>query len=153
MARLEIRTFIRAPRSRVWQVISDLGSQQRWMVDVRRLEIVSEQKGGVGTVIDITSELFGLPLLHDVMEITAWDENERLAVVHQGRFTGKAEFRLEEAPGGTVFVWTEEFRPPLGLLGELANTLVVGPHLRRVWSRSMDNVRRLAEGDTGPTAK
>ena len=145
MAALDLRAFIRARPERVWDVISDLSGQRRWMVDLRRLDIVSETKSGVGTVIDLTSELFGLPLVHDVMEIVTWEPPRELAIVHRGRFTGTACFRLEPWAGGTIFRWLEQYRPPLGPLGELAHSLVVGPHLRRVFSRSMDNVRQLAE--------
>ena len=145
MAKLDLRIFIRATPDRVWEVISDLGGQGRWMVDVRRLDIVSETRSGAGTVLDLTSELFGLPLVHDVMEITRWEAPREIGVVHKGRFTGTAAFHLEPVRGGTVFTWVEEFRPPLGSLGELGFAIAVGPHLRRVFGRSMDNVRRLAE--------
>jgi len=145
MARLDIRTFIRARPEQVWAVISDLSGQSRWMVDLRRLEITSAVKSGVGTVISVTSELFGQPLVRDVMEITAWEPNQRIGVVHRGQFSGTAEFRLEPVAGGTAFIWIEEFAPPLGPIGELGFALLVGPHLRRVFGRSMDNVRRLAE--------
>ena len=145
MARVEVRAFIRASPERVWLIISDLSGQQRWMVDVRRLAVVSETRSGVGTVIDLTSELFGLPLLHDVMEIVTWEPPRELGVVHKGRFTGSGAYRLEPVAGGTVFIWWEEFRPPLGPLGELAHVLIVQRHLERVFGRSLDNVRRLAE--------
>jgi uncharacterized protein YndB with AHSA1/START domain len=145
VARLDIRTFIRASPERVWEIISDLSGQQRWMVDVRRLEVTSAVRSGAGTVIEVTSELFGLPLVHDVMEIVTWDPPHELGVVHRGQFSGTAAFRLEPARGGTIFVWQEAFRPPLGLLGELGFALLVGPHLRRVFGRSMDNVRALVE--------
>ncbi len=145
MARLDIRTFIRARPEQVWAVISDLSGQSRWMVDLRRLEITSAVKSGVGTVISATSELFGLPLVREVMEITAWEPNQRIGIIHRGQFSGTAEFRLEPAADGTAFIWIEEFAPPLGPIGELGFALLVGPHLRRVFGRSMDNVRRLAE--------
>jgi hypothetical protein len=146
MAHVELRMFIRATPQAVWDVISDLDGQARWMVDVRRLEVISETKSGVGTTIDLTSELFGLPVLHDVMDIVTWEPPHELAIVHRGAFTGTASFRLEPVPGGTVFVWTEDFKPPLGPLGELGFVLLVRNHLRRVWSQSMDNVRKLVEG-------
>jgi hypothetical protein len=81
-----------------------------------------------------------------VMEIVRWEEPKEIGVVHRGQFTGTAEFRLEAVPGGTIFVWVEDFKPPAGLLGEVGFRLVVGPHLRRVFGRSMENVRALAEG-------
>ena len=67
MARLELRMFIRATPQRVWDVISDLDGQAHWMVDVRSLDIISEIKSGVGTTLDLQTELYGIPLLHDVM--------------------------------------------------------------------------------------
>ena len=146
MARLDIRQFIRARPEAVWEIISDLSGQRRWMVDVRRLEVITAGRSGVGTVVDVTSELFGLPVIHDVMEIVSWEAPKEIAVVHRGQFTGTAAFRLDAVPSGTVFVWIEEFKPPLGLLGEVAFEVAVAPHLRKIFGRSMENVRRLAEG-------
>jgi hypothetical protein len=145
MATLDLRLFIRATPERVWQVISDLEGQKQWMVDLRSLEITSEQKSGAGAEMDVTSDLFGLPLVKDRMVITAWDPPHRFDVAHVGSFSGIGSFILEAVPGGTVFTWIEEFAPPLGPLGEAGFSLSVGPHLRRVFRRSMDNVRRLAE--------
>lgn len=115
------------------------------MEDVHSLEIVSDTKSGIGTVIKVRSKLFGLPVLKDLMEVVVWEQPHRIEVVHNGQFTGEAFFRLQPAPGGTIFIWREEFDPPLGPLGELGAALVVSPHLRRVWAKSMDNVRELAE--------
>ena len=145
MATIDLRVFIRATPQRIWQIISDLSGQQRWMVDVRRLDIVSETKSGVGAVIDLTSELFGLPIVHDLMEIVSWEEPREIGVIHRGQFTGSAHFRLEPVRGGTIFTWREEFTPPLGFVGELGHRLLVRPHLERVFLRSLENVRRLAE--------
>jgi hypothetical protein len=117
------------------------------MVDVRKLEATSEQKTGAGTVLQVTSDLFGLPVVHDTMRITTWEPPVRYDVEHGGQFTGTGAFILEPAPGGTVFRWLEDFKPPLGPLGELGFKLIVGPHMRRVFGRSLANLRRIAEGD------
>lgn len=145
MASLELHTFVRAKPQRVWQVLSDLSGQASWMADVRRLEITSEAREGAGVVMKVTSELFGLPILHDVMEITGWQPEKRIDVLHRGQYSGTGSFILQSAAGGTIFTWREEFKPPLGPLGELAFAVAVKPHLQRVFGRSMDNVRRLAE--------
>ena len=147
MAHLDLRVFIRATPERVWEVLSDLPAQQQWMVDLRRLDIISEQKSGPGTEIDVTSALFGLPVVKDRMVITAWEPPRRYDVKHVGSFSGTGSFLLEPVRGGTVFTWIEDFNPPLGPLGEIGFSVLVGPHLRRVFGRSMDNVRRLAERD------
>jgi hypothetical protein len=73
-----------------------------------------------------------------------------MGVIHRGQFSGTGEFLLDPVEGGTMFTWTEDFRPPLGRLGEGAFSLVVAPHLRRVFARSLDNVRRLAVARAAP---
>lgn len=145
MARIELRRFIRAPRQRVWDLISNLDTQEHWMEDVSRLQVVYRPKEGPGAVIKLTSKLFGLPLLNDVLVITKLEPPSLLEIVHCGQFSGSGAFRLEEADGGTTFSWEEEFEPPLGQLGELAVEKAIGPHLKEVWGRSMENVARLAE--------
>jgi len=151
MAELELRLFIRATPERIWSILSDLEGQVRWMIDLHRLEITGEKQTGVGTVVKATTKLFGLPIVKDIMEITVWDEPRELAVLHRGQFTGTGQFRLEAVPGGSVFSWYEQLEPPLGALGELGFRWVLGPHLRRVFSRSMENVRQLAERQSSIT--
>jgi carbon monoxide dehydrogenase subunit G len=145
MARLDLRQFIRATPEQIWPILSDFSTQQRWMVDLRSLEITTPLQSGIGTEFDVTSELFGMPVVKDRMEITSWQPPFRYDVKHKGSFTGTGCFMLEPVPGGTVFTWIEEFKPPAGPLGELGFSFVIGPHLRNVFRRSMDNVRRLAE--------
>jgi uncharacterized protein YndB with AHSA1/START domain len=146
MASIEVSTLIRATPERVWEIIADLEGQRAWMVDVRRLEVTSEQKTGSGTIVEVTSELFGLPLVKDVMEITDWVPNREFGVLHRGPFKGTGAFVLTPIDGGTRFTWREDFEAPLGPLGELGHRLFVKPHLTTVFSRSLENVRRIAEG-------
>lgn len=145
MARLELRVFIRATPEQVWPILADFEGQKRWMVDLRRLEITSAVNEGVGTRMKVTSELFGLPVVKDEMVVDYWQPPHVYSVIHVGQFSGTGYFELRPTGGGTEFVWVEEFKPPLGALGELGFAVLVGPHLRRVFSRSMENVRRLAE--------
>ena len=96
-------------------------------------------------VLSVTSALFGLPLVRDVMEITAWEPPRRMDVLHRGQFGGTGSFSLEPFLAGTTCVrWTEDFEPPFGAVGELAFRLVIGPHVRRVFGRSLRNLGRLA---------
>lgn len=149
MAKLDVSVFIRATPQRVWEIIEDLPAQETWMVDVRKIEVTSEQRSGVGTVVEVSSDLFGLPLVRDTMLITTWQPPVRYDVEHSGQFSGTGAFVLEPAPGGTLFRWLEDFKPPLGPLGELGFRLVVGPHMRRVFARSLANLKQLAEVEEG----
>lgn len=145
MAHMEIRTFIAAPPEAVWRVLADLEHQAMWMVDVRALDVVTEQKRGVGTLLHVTSELFGQPVVKDVMAITAWEPPHRMDVEHRGQFHGSGQFLIDRVDNGCIFTWIEDFAPPLGPMGELAFALIIRPHLLRVFARSMANVKRLAE--------
>jgi hypothetical protein len=145
MAHLDLRNFIAAPPEIVWAVIEDFERQREWMVDLRSLELTSEEKRGRGATMQVTSELFGLPIVKDVMEVTAWDPPARMDVLHRGQFHGTGQFLLDRVDNGTIFTWIEDFEPPLGRLGEAGFALVVRPHLMRVFTRSMANVKRLAE--------
>jgi hypothetical protein len=145
MATLNLWTHIQAPPERVWDVISDLRGQKRWMVDLRSLSFTGIEREGEGAIVDVTSELFGLPLVKDRMRISRWEPPTRFDVEHIGAFTGIGEFILKPVAGGTLFTWREVFKPPLGILGELGFALLVGPHLRNVFRRSMANVKRLSE--------
>ncbi|MBI5284731.1 MAG: SRPBCC family protein [Chloroflexi bacterium] len=142
---MEIRTFIAAPPEAVWRVLADLEHQAMWMVDVRALDVVTEQKRGVGTLLHVTSELFGQPVVKDVMAITAWEPPHRMDVEHRGQFHGSGQFLIDRVDNGCIFTWIEDFAPPLGPMGELAFALIIRPHLLRVFARSMANVKRLAE--------
>ena len=153
MATLNLWAHINAPPERVWDVISDIPGQKRWMVDLRSLSFTGIEREGEGAIVDVTSELFGLPLVKDRMRISRWEPPTRFDVEHIGAFTGIGEFILKPVAGGTLFTWREVFKPPLGVLGELGFALVIGPHLRTVFRRSMANVKRLSEGsDVNTTA-
>jgi hypothetical protein len=145
VAKLDLHLFIRAAPETVWDILSDFDGQLRWMEDLRRIDVDGRQQAGLGCEMRVTSDLFGLPVVREVMEITAWEPPTHLGVRHGGGFTGTGDFLVERVPGGSVFTWREEFQPPLGILGEMGFNLVVGPHMRRVFKRSMENLRQLAE--------
>jgi hypothetical protein len=147
MAHLEIRTFIPASPEAVWAVLEDLEHQADWMVDVRKLDVVTDIKRGEGAIMHVTSDLFGQPIVKDVMAITRWDPPYRMDVEHRGQFHGTGAFLLDRVDNGTIFTWIEDFDAPLGPLGEIGFAVAVRPHLMRVFARSMENVRRLAVGN------
>ncbi len=145
MARLELAVSINATPEQIWPILADFEGQKQWMVDLRKLDITSAVATGVGTRMQVTSELFGLPVVKDVMVVDYWQPPRIYSVIHVGQFSGTGYFELKPVGDVTEFTWLEEFRPPLGPLGELGFKLVVAPHLRSVFIRSMTNVKRLAE--------
>ena len=145
MASLDLRTLIRAAPDRVWSILADFDAQEGWMADVRRLRVTSDQRQGIGTTLEVTSELFGLPLVQDQIVADSWQPPHQYTVVHTGQFSGTGSFTLNSVECGTTLVWREDFKAPLGPIGELGFKLIVGPHLRRVFGRSLNNLRELIE--------
>lgn len=146
MAHLESRMFIAAGPRAVWAVLADLDRQGAWMVDVRSLEVTAPPHGR-GSVLRVTSTLFGLPLVHDVMEVTAWEPPRRIRVCHRGQVRGVGEFLITPCAGGVMITWSEDVAAPFGRLGEALFALVVRPHLLRVFARSLSNLGRRCQGD------
>ena len=140
---------VRAPIERVWDVLTDIEGQPRWMDDMKAVRILTPPPTGVGTKAEGDIRIFGIGVL-DPITITAFDRPSRFAVRHEGTFTGDGVIQLEssaDGPGGpaTTARWTETIVPPLfPHLG----ALVMAPLLRSIFQRDLENLRDLIE--TGP---
>lgn len=130
-----------APVEEVWAEAARVADHVEWMADAHRLDFLSEQRDGVGTRVEVETR-FGPLRTTDVMEFTAWDPPHRMAVRHDGLFTGTGEFRFAPAgPRTTTMTWRERIEFPWyfgGPLGAWAAKPVFG----WVWRR---NLRRFRE--------
>ena len=129
------------PRDVVWEELANLEAHIEWMADAERIEFLTEQRAGAGTRMAVATR-FGPLRTNDVMEFATWDPPRRMAVRHQGLFTGTGEFRLDSLETTTTrVVWEEEVRFPWFFAGRLGAWLS-RPVFRWVWRR---NLRRLRE--------
>ena len=123
----------------VWADLSRLETHVEWMSDARSLEFLTDTRGGVGTRFRVATRI-GPLRTSDVMTVTEWDPPHRMAVSHDGLFTGNGRFTLDAVAGGTRFEWHEAIRFPWYLGGRLG-ALAARPALEAIWRR---NLRRLA---------
>ena len=144
--RFEERTNIAASPDEVWAVLSDWERQSDWMPDVAWMRLLGPERE-LGARMKVKTKVFGVPLATDLVEVTAWDPPRRLAIRHVGVVVGTGEWRLEPAAEGTAFTWTEAFRMPPPLLGDLGLWLY-SPWQRMMLRRSIRNLKLLAEGRT-----
>jgi len=136
--------LIQAPPERVWAILADWRRYPQWMPDVAGVCRRGPDRE-VGLELDVKTKLFGLvPLVTDRIRVIAWEPHRRMAVAHLGVVHGRAEWRLEPSPGGTRFAWWEDVHLRPAPLGDVA-LAVYWPFQRRLFRRSMRNVRRLAE--------
>lgn len=144
MARFRVSAEIAAPPERVWTLLEDWEGSATWMVDATTVEVLGEQRAGVGTRVRAITRIAGVPLT-DVMEVVRWEPPRLLSVRHHGwPIRGLAWFEMRPTAGGTRFEWVEELDPPLGPLGELGGRVLRVP-IERVLRKSLGKLKRLAE--------
>ena len=144
MARVVLRILIHAPPEAIWPLISDLTGQERWMEDVRSLSVRGAGRSATGPSSTSPGDL-SAARIHDVMEITTLGSAAGTRRAPPRPVHGHGLSGSRRRSGHRVHVARGISNSPLGPIGELIFSLVVGPHLRRVWRRSMENVRRIVE--------
>lgn len=143
--RVEVSRYVFAPRATVWEVLTDWERQAEWVVDARAVHVTSRHRDGEGVTITVPTNVLGVTV-PDRMVVTEWRPPRRLAVRHVGPFIrGDAAFDLDETTAGTPVRWWEEIDPPLGGVGEAGARFVVRPLVSWIFSRSLDNLKELAE--------
>lgn len=159
---VEVSRYVFADDDVVWGVLTDWERQPEWMIDAKDVEVLSEERRGVGVRLRCPTNLVGVTV-DDEMEVTVWEERRRLGVRHLGRvITGTGEFVLDPTGVGTRVVWREEIDPPLGTVGEVGARALVQPYVRHLFGRSLDGLkeacereqrrRRTGAGGDGPEA-
>ena len=145
MPRIEVTHWIELPRSEVWPALADLGSHVQWMQDARSLRFLGEQTSGVGTRMEVETQVGPLRTL-DVIEVTEWMEGEAVGAAHRGMVRGSGLLSLRDQEAGTLVVWAEELDFPWWLGGRLTAWLAK-PFLARIWRA---NLARFAASLSGP---
>jgi carbon monoxide dehydrogenase subunit G len=141
--RFEEQTVLKTDPSRVWDVLVDWEGQARWMPDVAWIRVVGSDRE-LGARLKVRTKVFGIPLATDEVRVTAWEPPARLAVDHVGVVMGVGEWHLEPTEAGTLFTWSEDFRMPPPLLGDIA-LWIYSPFQRAMLRRSIRNLKRLVE--------
>ena len=146
MPRIEASTEIGAPVERVWDVLIDWEGQPRWMVDARRVTVLTPHREGPDVRIRCHTGLPPPLAIPDDMVTTEWYEHSTVGVRHVGRLIrGYGAFDLEPIPSGTRVVWWEEVQPPLGPVGGVVTDAVIVPLVNRLFRASLARLKALCE--------
>lgn len=144
MAYFHVTANIEAPVERVWALLVDWEGSGAWMVDATTVEVVGEQREGVGTRVRAVTRIAGLAI-EDRLVVVGWEEPRLIEIMHVGwPIRGLAWFETSAWNGGTRFDWGEELDPPLGPLGELGGLVLRRP-IERVLAKSAMKLKALAE--------
>ncbi len=144
MARIEVRTTIRATPEQVWAAVEDVATHVDWMADAESITFTSERRQGVGTTFDCLTKVGPLKLT-DRMVVTEWEPGATMGVRHAGLVTGEGRFTLTGSDEGTTaFAWAEELHFPWWMGGPVGG-LVGAPILRHIWKGNLARLKALVE--------
>jgi hypothetical protein len=130
------------PPVEAWRTLTHWERQADWMLDADHIDVLTEQREGVGVRLDVRTRLFQVRAFTETMEIVAWDPPHRLEIVHGPPVRGLGTWTLEPTAAGTWFTWTEEVALSIPLVGAAA-AIVYAPVARWLMRRSQRALKAL----------
>ena len=136
---IKVSVVIDAPIQEVWDDLARLESHAEWMRDAEAIQFLTEQTEGVGTRIRVPTRVGPLTTV-DEMEFTVWEPPHRMAINHQGKFSGEGEIALQDTLEGTVVTWQERVKFPLMFAGPVGE-FFAAPILRWIWKTNLEALK------------
>ena len=96
------------------------------MLDADRVEVVSQEREGVGVRLAVRTRILGLPAFTEAMEVIGWEPPRRVVLRHGGLVVGEGTWTLTPEPRGTRFEWTEDVRLRIPVVGGAAAVVGLG---------------------------
>lgn len=146
MGAVVVHIDIAAPPGAVWAVALDPERLEEWVTIHRSLGAHDDGPARTGYRMDQTLTLRGAPFR--VQWELAECEEPRLADWQgRGPAGSRAEtaYRLSARAGGTRFEYRNEFHPPLGVLGRVAQRAVAGDIPEVEARRSLERLKAICE--------
>ncbi len=140
--RVEASRNLPTDPERVWSTIERWQEQSRWIRDAVWVRLLTTERAGVGTRIEVKNRVLHVPLFTEQLEVVGWEPPRRMVMAHRSFVRGTGIWSLEPVDGSTRFTWTEELSLPIPILGELA-LLVYRPFLRRLMRGSLANLQEV----------
>jgi len=128
------------PPEEAWAVLLDWERQADWMLDADSVRVVSAAREGVGVRLAVRTRIFGIPAFTEPMEVIGWEPPRGLTMRHGSAVEGTGTWSLQPDPGGTRFVWAEDIRLRIPLVGGAAAGLY-RPVMRVLMARAMAGLR------------
>jgi uncharacterized membrane protein len=141
---------IDAPVERVWAELADVEGQPRWMLEMKRVRVLTPGPIRVGTRAEAEVRILGITVA-DPVEIVEFRPPHRFAIRHEGLFSGGGVIELTPGADGrsTIVTWDETLVPPfLPHLG----AAVQEPVLASIFQADLHRFRELLETPRPATA-
>jgi ligand-binding SRPBCC domain-containing protein len=149
MPEITIRTFIKAPPEKVFDLARSIDLHQTSLGHTREKAIagVTSSLIGIGESVTWRARHFGVNLEH-TSQITAFDPPHFFVdEMIKGPFESFChEYHFQAESGGTVMTDVFEYRSPFGPLGSIADVLFLERYIRKLLEGRNDEIRRVGEG-------
>ena len=149
MSQLSSTKAVRAPLTRVWETIADVGTIAAWHPGVERSPVLSDHRTGLGAVRRV--ELYDGTSA--VEEVTSLDEGRSLTVT-MSEFSmplsrGAATFEVEaDGDERTLVTMTMDYEMKYGPLGWLINAVMLRPIIGKLLASVLSGLdHHLVTGD------
>jgi uncharacterized protein YndB with AHSA1/START domain len=151
MSAVRVSIDIDAPIERVWELILDPKRLGDWVTIHRSVSDVSAEPARRGAQMTQVLHIRGVSFK---VHWTLADVRPPNLAVWEGRGPAHSEAHIryqlsprgENGVGGTHFEYTNEFKTPGGVLGNVASRVVVGAASEREARNSLVRLKRLLEG-------
>ncbi len=139
-----VSTIVDRSPAQVWADVRDIESHVDWMHDAVEIRFLSDVREGPGTRFECDTKV-GPFSLTDVMEITSWEDEQRMGVRHVGLVEGTGEFTLRDLGSNrTEFRWQEDLSFPW-FIGGPVGAFLARPVLRLIWKRNLARLKARVE--------
>jgi len=118
---------INATPQEVWDIALNPQRLGDWVTIHRKLNECDDGAARLGFTMVQTMEIRGAPL-KVTWELVTCDEPHRAEWEGRGPAGSRAQtgYRLETHAGGTLFHYSNEFFPPMGIIGRVAQRAIAG---------------------------
>jgi hypothetical protein len=139
---IKMAITVDAPIERVWEAVADVERQPIWMLDMKRVRLLTPGPVRVGTRAEADVRIFLVGVV-DEIEVDMLEAPWRLGIRHVGRFRGHGRIILEAIDARRTLVrWDEELVPPiLPNLGQLLQKPIMGA----VFQADLERLKELVE--------
>lgn len=147
MERIEQRIVIAAPIERVFHFHDDTRNLLRITPPSIKVSIETMGKPGLGYEVVLKVRQFGIFTMRWKVRITEYVPPTLMSDEQvSGPFAyWKQTRRLHEVDGGTELTDIVEYRPPFGVLGRIANALVIRRQVLEMFAYRQATTKRLLE--------
>jgi uncharacterized membrane protein len=139
--------FINSTPEKIYAFARDPLKWGQWYANLSEIKL-EKGDGGVGSVINSVYNLFGMhvPTIVEVTEDVSSPELCRWAGLIKGNITGKQIFTYTAKDGGTEVEIELEYTLPAGIIGRIADKLLIEKVKDNDLVHTLENLKAFCEG-------